>query len=211
MMTENIYWIGGSPCAGKTTIAGILGQEYDLQLYHVDRHVEDYFQRADPEKHPHITRYNQIGLKHFLQIPAGEQLREVLGISTEQFPFVLQDVRRMQQMSKKAVLIEGANIRPQDVANIVEDVQRVFWLVPTEDFLLETYPRRGQWVGDVLRQYFADGERVDVFHNWMLRDTLHARWTAREAAAHGFRVLWVDGSTSVIDNAGIVADHFGWA
>lgn len=207
-MTEHLYWIGGSPCAGKTTIAGILGQELNLQVYHLDRHVEDYFKRATPEQHPHITRYNQIGLKRFLQIPAEEQLQEVIRLSAEQFEFVLQDVRRLQRTSKRPILIEGANIRPQDVAAVVEDVRRVHWLVPTEDFLLDVYPRRGQWVGDVLRQYFAEDERVDIFENWMLRDTLHAQWTAREAAAYGFPVLWVDGSTTLLENADLVAERF---
>lgn len=209
-MTENFYWIGGSPCAGKTTIAGILGQEHHISVYHLDRHIEDYFQRADPQQHPHLTRYARLGLKRFLQRPAAAQLHEIIGMSAEQFPLVLGDAHRLAQTWKRPVLIEGANLRPQDVATAVDDVRRVFWLVPTESFLLEVYPRRGQWVGDVLRQYFAQDERVAVFENWMLRDTLHAQWTAREAAAHGFRVLWVDGATTLLDNADLVAQHFGF-
>lgn len=38
----NIYYIGGSPCAGKSTVAEILSQKYDLYYFKVDDFLDDY-------------------------------------------------------------------------------------------------------------------------------------------------------------------------
>jgi adenylylsulfate kinase-like enzyme len=39
-----VYWLGGSPCAGKTTIAAIIAQEHSWQVYHLDRYIDSYLQ-----------------------------------------------------------------------------------------------------------------------------------------------------------------------
>lgn len=40
----NIYYIGGSPCSGKSTIAGILSKKYDLYYFKVDDFLNEYTQ-----------------------------------------------------------------------------------------------------------------------------------------------------------------------
>lgn len=37
-----IYWIGGSPCSGKSTIAEILSNKYGLYYFKVDDYLEKY-------------------------------------------------------------------------------------------------------------------------------------------------------------------------
>jgi adenylate kinase family enzyme len=38
---REIYWIGGSACAGKSTLARQLAEKYKLALYACDEHYED--------------------------------------------------------------------------------------------------------------------------------------------------------------------------
>ena len=38
----NIYYIGGSPCSGKSTVAEILAEKYDLYYFKVDDFLEEY-------------------------------------------------------------------------------------------------------------------------------------------------------------------------
>src|SRR5690606_7842492 len=104
---------------------------------------------------------------------------------------------------------EGANIIPDDALTQGQSLQHIIWLVPTEDFQLRTYPRRGTWVQDVLRYHFAENERIDIFEKWMRRDVLMAQWTAHRARELGIRVITVDGSTSIRENAALVEQHFG--
>ena len=36
------YYIGGSPCAGKSTVAEILSRKYNLYYYKVDDYLDKY-------------------------------------------------------------------------------------------------------------------------------------------------------------------------
>lgn len=203
----DIYWMGGSPCAGKTTISEIIGQEFGWQIYQIDRHVENYLQRADEKKHPYLTAYKKIGLKDFLIQDPSEQVSQVIGMSQEQFGFIQEDIAELP--GDAPILVEGANMLASDVIKQVESSSRCIWLVPTEAFQLETYPKRGSWVQDVLRHHYEPEEAVLAFERWMERDTHMAKWTASEARKHEIPVIVVDGSVSLIDNAETVMRHFG--
>jgi adenylate kinase family enzyme len=203
---QQIYWLGGSPCAGKTTISHIIAQEFGWQTYHIDREVESYLARADSQKQPHLSAYKEMGLKRFLLQAAQVQLDMVLGMSQEQYQFILEDLAKFEEGT--TILVEGANLHPQDVASVLPSTSHALWLVPTEEFQLEVYPKRGTWVQDVLRN-FEDDTRVDVFEQWMERDAMMARWMEKAASDLGIRVITVDGSASLLDNAETVMKHFG--
>ncbi|MGJ3237672.1 MAG: hypothetical protein ACFE0Q_03100 [Anaerolineae bacterium] len=202
-----IYWLGGSPCAGKTTISEIIAQEFGWQVYHLDRHVERYLQRATPQHQPHLTAYKQMGLQAFLLQASHTQLTQVLSISAEQFPFILEDLSNLSQ--NKPILVEGANMRPVDVRQQINQPSQALWMVPTEAFQLDTYPKRGSWVQDVLRRYDTPDEGIRAFERWMQRDALMAQHSAEQARQQGIRVIVVDGKRSLFDNAEIVMRHFG--
>jgi hypothetical protein len=204
---KHVYWLGGSPCAGKTTISHIIAQEFGWQTYHIDREVEHYLERANAQAHLHLTAYREMGLKRFLLQSAKSQLELILGMSAEQYTFILEDIAQFPE--DVPILVEGANIRPQDVAQHLSDSSHALWLVPTEEFQLDVYPHRGTWVQDVLRHNFDDDTKVDVFEQWMERDAMMARWAAQNAESLGIRVIMVDGSVSLLDNAEIVMKHFG--
>lgn len=39
---DNIYWIGGSPCAGKTSISEMLVEKYGFTLYRCDDYLDKH-------------------------------------------------------------------------------------------------------------------------------------------------------------------------
>lgn len=199
------YWIGGAPCAGKTTIAQIIAQEFGWQVYSLDRHVEDFLRRAILRKHPALAQYNSLGLQRFLSLPAEDQLTLIWQMSAEWFGFLLDDIAELPQ--DRPILVEGSNIRPADVLRTGTHPDKVIWLAPTEEFLLATYPRRGGWVQDVLNMFPPDA-RLDVFEQWMLRDATHAAQTLEQAQRLGIRTLVVDGSSTLLENAEFVMRHF---
>jgi len=201
-----IFWLGGSPCAGKTTISHIIGQEFGWHIYHIDRYVESYLQRAGKKKHPHLTAYKKMGLKDFLLQDPQIQMQQVIGMSHEQFAFILDD---LAEIEAKTILVEGANLLAKDVAKQIKSESHAMWMTPTEEFQLETYPKRGSWVQDVLRHNYEGDEGIIAFERWMERDAGIAKWTAEEAEKQGIPVIVVDGSLSLLDNAEIVMQHFG--
>ena len=206
-MMPEIYWIAGSPCAGKTTISEIIGQEFGWQIYQLDRHFETYVKRADENQHPYLTAYKKMGLKDFLLQDPSDQLSQVIGMSKEQFQFIQEDIAELE--GDAPILVEGSNILASDVAKVAKSSSHCIWLVPTEEFQLEAYPKRGSWVQDVLRHHYEPDEGILAFERWMGRDALMAKWTASEARKHDILGITVDGSVSLLDNAEIVMRHFG--
>lgn len=53
---SHIYWIGGSPCAGKTTIARKLAAEYGFTYYKCDDCYDDHMSRSTPDQHPNTYK-----------------------------------------------------------------------------------------------------------------------------------------------------------
>lgn len=53
---DQIYWIGGSPCAGKSTIAQTLADCYHPHYYQCDSWFEAHQQHAQPEHQPLLAR-----------------------------------------------------------------------------------------------------------------------------------------------------------
>jgi len=48
----NIYYIGGSPCAGKSSVAEILSQKYGLYYFKADDFLDRYIQAGAQSGYP---------------------------------------------------------------------------------------------------------------------------------------------------------------
>ncbi len=53
---DHVLWLGGSTCAGKTSVAKRLAASHGLRVYHCDDAFEDHRKRADPDRHPGFCR-----------------------------------------------------------------------------------------------------------------------------------------------------------
>ena len=49
---QHVLWIGGAPCAGKSTVSGRLSDDFGLRYYDGDRHFEDHFETACADESP---------------------------------------------------------------------------------------------------------------------------------------------------------------
>ncbi len=91
----------------------------------------------------------------------------------------------------RPVLAEGFCLTPDLVAPHLDDPRRAIWLLPTEAFKRASWERRGKpsW-----RDKVSDPERGA--RNLFERDLLLAETIARQAEAHGFEIMVVDGALS---------------
>ena len=199
---ENVFWLGGSPCAGKSSISEIIASRFGLDVCHVDETFEAHEQRCDPLRHPALTKWSKSSWNQRWMQPVESLVQEVIACYREHFTLVLEDIFSLPR--RKSLLVEGAALLPAQVASVLSRQSRAIWLIPTADFQRTYYSRR-DWVRGILAQCSKPEE---AFHNWMQRDIRFAQWIEAEASATHLPFLRVDGDRTIEQNAEVVATHF---
>jgi 2-phosphoglycerate kinase len=199
---EHVFWLGGPPCAGKTSISEFLASQFDLDLYHVDEAFEAHARHFDSILHPSLTKWCAASWNERWMQPIDSLVRDAIACYQEHFTLILEDV--LSAPTHKPLLVEGTALLPGQVARVLSDKSRAMWIIPTTDFQRRHYSRR-EWVGGILEQ--CDNPEA-AFNNWMAREAEFARWVTAEAAALGLGQLQVSGERTVEENAMAVAAHF---
>lgn len=199
---EHVFWLGGSPCAGKSSISEVLAARFCLDVYHVDEAFEVHAQRFAPSLHPTLTKWRASSWNQRWMHPVQSLVRDVIACYQEHFTFILADILSMPK--DRPLLVEGTALLPRQVDSVLAGRNHAIWIVPTADFQREHYARR-EWVSEVLSQ--CDNSEA-AFHNWMGRDAEFARWVTTEVDELGMELLRVDGGRTITENALTVASHF---
>jgi len=184
---DGLWWIGGSPCSGKTTIARILAAARKVPLYSCD----DAFERHAAG--PTFEKVSAMNIGDRLAQPIEVQVEDVVRLCRDEFPLIVRDLG-------DAGLVEGAALLPELLAARDVPPDRAVWIVPTEDFQRRHYGRRA-WAHDLLAAA-ADPDRA--FTRWMRRDAAFARLVADQARELGYPVVTVDGTVGAIEIAAAV-------
>jgi 2-phosphoglycerate kinase len=199
---ENVFWLGGSPCAGKSSIAEIIGNRFGLDVYHVDEAFEVHARHFDSIRHPTLTSWSTSSWDQRWMQPLDSLVQNVIACYQEHFTLVLEDVISLAK--RKPLLIEGTALLPRLVAGVTSRASNAIWLIPTAEFQRRHYSER-DWARSIVAQCSNPEE---AFHNWMERDIRFADWISAEANALHLPLLRVDGNRTIKENADAVAGHF---
>ena len=194
-----VYWLGGSPCAGKTTVAEILADQFGLAIYHTDS-WRPHLELASPHRHPAMTYTkallaSQTERDRYANQPLEQQTAQLFGLIRENFEFVVADLELAA--AKSPVICEGVHLVPDMVGRITTR-RRVAYLMSTRRFIEQRNFDRERERGRVSRW---PGHLDRILHQ---RDKLHHLVTDS-----GAWMLEVDGSRTAEDNAAAVAEHYG--
>lgn len=209
---DNTFWIGGSPCAGKSSVSALLASRYNLEIYQVDFELRSQIDRIDPIRHPALSGWLAASCDQRWLKPVDALVDDAIGCYRDHFKLIQDDFISLHENYKNAdrtdtpaILAEGTALLPESVAQCRVLPSKAIWMIPTPAFQLEHYRRR-PWVKEML----ADcTDAATAFDNWMARDIKFAQWVSEDAVKLGYDVLWVDGVQSIEENAVRVADHFG--
>ncbi len=203
-MPRTIYWIGGSPCCGKSAVAEHLAKKHGLFLYSLDEDLGDFMSRLAGQGNllcrDMLKPWNDATWERDVQTLCREQelLYELV------FPLMWE---KLSALPHPVVVAEGAGLMPSLVNGYGVPAQRYLCMVPTPSFQWEQYARR-DWVElflkDCTRPQFA-------FRRWMERDELFARRRLEEAKALGYPTLLVDGTLSLEQTLARAEKAFGLA
>jgi hypothetical protein len=200
----HVFWLGGSACAGKTSVARTLGAVCGLRVYHCDEAFDDHLQRADPARHPGFCRIMHLAGPELWGRPVAQQVRDLTAFYHDQMAMIVEDLCGLR--GSGPVLAEGAGLEPELVVPYLSDPRRALWLIATPEFRRRLYPSRGSWVPGMLE---GVAEPEVAFERWMTRDDEMARRRIGQAQALGLAVLTVDGRLSLAETADAVARRLG--
>ncbi|MFC1997796.1 hypothetical protein ACFLXI_09390, partial [Chloroflexota bacterium] len=180
------YILGGSPCSGKSTIAGKLSARFHLNYYKVDDHFQEHVKRCNPEMHPVMHKISKMGWNEIWSRPVSVLVKEELEYYRELFGMILQDLGKYE--SDWPLIVEGAALLPELINRTSIDPDRVLYMVPTKEFQIHHYSQR-EFIQYILKDC-KDPEAA--FDNWMMRDHLFGKEILRQAQIFGFRTIIVD-------------------
>ncbi|MCL4251270.1 MAG: hypothetical protein KJ065_24180 [Anaerolineae bacterium] len=195
-----IYWIGGSPCSGKSSIAQRLARDYGLTLYLCDEAMGRHIEQASFEHQPTMARLPQMTPDAIWLEPVAAQVQRVFNFYREEFPLILADIAALPRPR----IVEGAALMPELVAPLLDDPARAIWLVPSLAFQIEYYTQR-PWRHEIVR---ATSDPEQAWANWMARDAAFADQIEAQAAALKLTCIRVNGQHDLDAMAGQVARHF---
>lgn len=180
-----VYYIGGSPCSGKSTVAQALAKHYDLAYFKADDYLEDFTALGASAGLPVCQRILRMSAEETWMRPAQVQCQEEFDYYREIAPFVME---KLADLSTPRIIAEGAAFLPC----LMEGTAHYLAITPSREFQISRYRER-PWVPHVLKDC-ADKEQA--FSNWMERDALFAAEVRHQCVRLGLPHLLTDGRTS---------------
>jgi hypothetical protein len=197
----NIYWIGGSPCSGKSSVADMLVEKYGFALYRCDEAFYEHCKIVTAERQPVFHRLIHLSSEDLWMRLVAQQVEEEIALYREEFPLILEDL--LAYPRTQPVLVEGAALLPECVYPFLSHPHRAIWIVPTDEFQMHHYRQRA-WAKDVVK---ACSDPEQAFLNWMQRDIAFAQHVSREATQRALPLLIVDGHHSLAENIARAEQH----
>ena len=193
------FFIGGSPCSGKSTVCEVLAERHGSHAYHCDDHYEAHLSRAPSDSS--LTQFQQLSwLDAFTTRSLERMIADELSANDELAAFALEDVNAIGS----PVIAEGMPFMPDVMARLQPRASAVY-LVPSPAFQRDHYAKR-EWAQGLLA---TTADPTGVFERWMARDEASARFIRARATALGFAVLEVDGQMSIEETViRIPLNHF---
>lgn len=196
----HVVWIGGSPCAGKTSIADALAAKYHGVAYHFDRMEMEHIARSSTVTNPDLMAFLAMDMDHRWLLRSPEEMaRNAIASWQGRFPLVLEDLRALP--AEALIFAEGPGLFPECVAPLLTDPRQAIWLVSTGPFCMAAREqRRGV--------HLETRDPALCLRNIVERDMLMAQYVKQQASGCHFICHEVDGSRSLAQMTALVEQHF---
>ena len=198
----NIYYIGGSTCAGKSSVAEILSKKHDLYYFKTDDFLDRYMQAGARKGYPVCRKTAGMSAEQVWMREPLLQCREEFDIYRDIFEFVAADLDRIEW--KGGIITEGTAYLPELMKQFGVPGSRYIVITPTKEFQVIHYRKRA-FVPLVLE---GCSDKEKAFRNWMDRDVLFAQEVRRQCHKENYVSVINDGNMDLDELANLVAAHF---
>jgi hypothetical protein len=135
-----LYWIGGAPGAGKSTMARRFAEDHGLSRYATDDVMREHAARTSPADAPYLHRFLAMTMEErWLTRSPRTMLEDFHWFRGEGFDLIVDDLRRLPG----GVVAEGFRLLPHLVAPLLGPRSRAVWLLPTAQFRAAALEARG--------------------------------------------------------------------
>ena len=190
---DDLLLVGGSSCAGKTTMCRALAEQYGIRCFSIDDHLGEYTHKGQENGLPICLHQEQLSPEEFWMRDPIKMCEELIGFYREIFPFVMEDLRGAAQ--EGPLIAEGIALMPelvmQELPGLTGTVPphsvEYVCMVAEESFQVQHFRER-DWV-PLLLDGCRDQEKA--FSNWMKREKLFAEHVRQTAEHLGCRVIMI--------------------
>lgn len=199
---SSVYWLGGSTCAGKTTIANILSENYGLTVYHCDEYLGTHIDKSNDKQHPNLYKLKKLRWDDILSMQEDEYLKWIIDLFSEEYQMIIEDLSR--QINGKPVLVEGINLIPELLKDVIEDGNNAIWLV-ADDAFYNLHQMHRKELFDRINEC-SDPEQA--LHNYMNFDLSFGKYVYNEANRLDLKVMVIENNKNIQENVKVIASHF---
>ncbi|QHW29503.1 hypothetical protein GZH47_00735 [Paenibacillus rhizovicinus] len=199
----NVYFIGGSPCSGKSTVAETIAKHYNFHYFKVDDFLDKYTARGAKQNKPNCIKQTQMTPEQIWMRNPEEQNAEELQFYEEVFEFLFQDIQAISSENK--IITEGAALLPRLMKQTGIKQKHYVSITPTKKFQITHYKER-PWVYNALE---GCSDKEQAFKNWMDRDILFANEIRQQCVETGYTSFVNDGTILIDDLVKRVCLSFG--
>lgn len=196
-----VYFIGGSPCSGKSTVAEALSEKYGLRYFKVDDYLDKYMKSGALNNKRICAKIERMTPEQIWMRDPQNQCEEELLIYEEIFEYVLADLKALD--CSNGIITEGAAYLPVLAKRCGIPANRYIAITPEREFQISHFRQR-EWISYVLAECM---DKEQAFENWMERDVLFAKEVQRQCRELDYVSLVNDGKMPVEKLIDFVAAH----
>lgn len=209
------FWIGGSSCSGKSSIAKKMAEMYDLELYSTDNTAfgKFMFELEEESKYPAIIQYRNSlfeGMDSFARRDVEISFKYFRNYCTEVFPLLMKDIRQKSKI--QPLVIEGAHLFPcllkayassENSLFLVshKNHQRNIWLKEMSGEIPGGHPEE-------MKNFQQSENQKEIIQTRVQFHDRIAHHIALDAKELGFKCIQVHSGTTLSELQHEVVEHF---
>ena len=206
MKTKNnmplIYWLGGSTCAGKTTISNALAEKYGFTVYHCDDYLGKHIEKSNAREHPNLNKISEASWNDILSMDVEDYLNWTTGSFSEEFGMILEDLDALSD--DKPILVEGINLLPKLIKDEIVKNDHAVWLVADEVFYKKHQMQRKE-----LSERIKECSNQELaLQNYMNDDLAFGKYIFNDAKKFDLKVIVMVNESDIKKNIEFISTYF---
>lgn len=199
---RNVYWVCGSACGGKSTMAKFLAEKHDFILYNADEKVFTHKKIASPWEQPAMCRHF-VDWEWFFNRPSDEYVKWLEDALNEEMSMIIMDLLHLAK--EKPVIVDG--VYAADAIRGIVPYQRAIFLYAREEVIRRDYFNREDKLAmlDVVNKLSDPKKTLDNIYKAVV---LASQRSIERTKATGMKYLIRDTESKFSEMLQIVERHF---